>query len=590
MFNSLSTCLRTRPLALASLASAVLVASLTGAASIAKSDQLDKDTLRLLLWQAPTSLNPHFAEGSKDQVASRIIYEPLASFNKQGQLIPFLAAEIPSLDNGEVAKDGKSVTWKLKHDVKWSDGEPFTAKDVAFTYQYVSNPDVGSVNASVYRPIDHIETPDDFTVRIMFKDIDPAWALPFVGVKGVILPEHVFAQYNNAGAASAPTSFAPVGTGPYRLKEYRNEDVLQIGDDVVNTVKLIYEPNPFYRDAGNLHFKQVTLQGGGDATDAAKAVLNDGIVDFSWNLQLDDATLTALESKGIGKVVPIAGSYVERIMVNFTDPNHETAEGERASTQFPHPFLTDLQVRQAMNIAIDREKIAAIYGRAGQATGNILVAPTNYASPNTSYAFDLKRAAQLLDQAGWADSDGDGVRDKNGVSLSVLFQTNINPIRQQIQDIVNHDFESIGIHVENKMIDSSIYFGTDVANDNTSDHFYADLEGFAWGNKVPDPGAYMRALTCAEASQKANDWSNTNTGRYCNPAYDALYEKSMTELDPAKRAKLFIEMNDLAVNDVAFIPLVASANVSAIRNDIDGYDTTPWDAETWNIANWSRKP
>src|SRR5690348_10717232 len=237
--------------------------------------------MRWLLWQAPTSLNPHFAEGSKSQFASRIVYEPLASFDKQGQLVPFLAAEIPSLQNGEVAKDGKSVTWKLKHDVKWSDGEPFTAKDVAFTYQYVSNPDVGSVNASVYKPIDHIETPDDFTVKIAFKDVNPAWALPFVGVKGVILPEHVFAQYDNAGAATAPTSFAPVGTGPYKLKEYRNEDVLQIGDDLVNIVKIIFEPNPYYRDVAKLHFKQVTLQGGGDATDAAKAVLDEGIVDFS---------------------------------------------------------------------------------------------------------------------------------------------------------------------------------------------------------------------------------------------------------------------------------------------------------------------
>src|SRR5215207_25163 len=122
---------------------AVLV-SVAADTAPAKAEDLPKDTLRLLLWQAPTTLNPHLAPGVKDQTASRISYEPLASFSQAGELIPFLAGEIPSLKNGGVAPDGKSVTWKLKQGVKWSDGQPFTAKDVLFTYKYVTNPDVGS--------------------------------------------------------------------------------------------------------------------------------------------------------------------------------------------------------------------------------------------------------------------------------------------------------------------------------------------------------------------------------------------------------------------------------------------------------------
>jgi peptide/nickel transport system substrate-binding protein len=568
----------------------LLLLVLAGLASPAPAADLDKDTLRLLLWQAPTTLNPHFAQGAKDQIASRIVYEPLASFNARGELVPFLATEIPSLENGEVAADGKSVVWKLKHDIKWSDGVPFTATDVLFTYSYVTNPDVGSGNASIYKTVEKVEALDDFTVKIDFKKVNPAWALPFVGVKGMIIPEHVFRSYNNATATAAPPNLAPIGTGPYRLKEFRKEDVLLIGDDVVNTVKLIYEPNPYYRDIGKLRFKQITLQGGGDATVAANAVLRDGIVDFAWNLQLDDKTLSDLEAKGVGKLGVIAGAYVERIVINFTDPNRETTEGERSSLQFPHPFLVDPQVRTALALAVDREKIAQLYGREGRVTANLLVAPSIYDSPNTSFAFDLKKAAAMLDQDGWIDSNGDGIRDKNGVSLSMVFQTNINPVRQKIQDIIKEDFESIGVHVENKLIDSSVYFGTDVNNPNTSDHFYADLEAFAWGNKSPDPGAYMSALTCGEAAQKKNDWGGTNSGRYCNPAYDALYDKSTTELDPQKRRQLFIQMNDLAMNDVSLIPLVASANVSGIGKDIVGFDGTPWDAEDWNIADWHRAP
>ena len=568
----------------------VLAATVVHLAPSALAGDLDKGTLRLLLWQAPTTLNPHFAQGAKDQIASRIVYEPLASFNAKGELIPFLAAEIPSRENGEVAADGKSVVWKLKHGIKWSDGVPFTAKDVLFTFSYVTNPDVGSANASIYKAVEKVEVLDDFTVRIDFKKVNPAWALPFVGVKGMIIPEHIFASYNNAKATDAPPNLAPIGTGPYRLKEFRKEDVLLIGDDVVNTVKLIYEPNPYYRDAGKLQFKQISLQGGGDATVAANAVLREGIVDFAWNLQLDDATLSALETKGVGKLAVIAGAYVERIVINFTDPNRETADGERSSLKFPHSFLVDPQVRKALALAVDREKIARLYGREGRVTANILVAPSIYDSPNISFTFDLKKAAAILDQAGWTDSNGDGIRDKNGVPLTMVFQTNINPVRQKIQDIVKQDFESIGVHVDNKLIDSSVYFGTDVNNPNTSDHFYADLEAFAWGNKSPDPGAYMSALTCGEAAQKANDWGGTNSGRYCNPAYDALYEQSTTELDPQKRRQLFIQMNDLAMNDVALIPLVASANVSGIGKDIEGFDGTPWDAEDWNIADWRRAP
>lgn len=556
----------------------------------AHADNLPKDELRLLLWQAPTTLNPHLASGIKDQTASRISYEPLASFDQAGTLVPFLAAEIPSLDNGGVAADGKSVTWKLKPDVAWSDGVPFTAKDVLFTYQFITNPDVGSSSATSYKTVESVEVIDDHTVKVSFKDVTPAWALPFVGVQGLIIPEHVFSQFNNAQASSAPANFAPVGTGPYIATEFRTEDVLMIGEDVVNTVKIIYRPNPHHRTTDKLRFKQVTLQGGGDATVAANAVLRDGVVDYAWNLQVDDKTLSELEANSVGKVALSWGSYTERVMFNFTDPNQEAEGGERSSTRFPHPFLNDNAVRLALAGAVDRQKIAALYGRTGRATSNILVAPSLFNSPNTSYSFDLKKAAAILDERGWVDSDNDGVRDKNGVQLRLLFQTSVNPVRQQTQDIIKHDLESIGVLVENKMIDSSIFLGSANDNTNTRRHFYADIEEFAYGNKSPDPGAYMSGWTCAEAAQLANSWSGLNWSRYCNPAFDALYEASSTEMDPDKRRQLFVQMNDLLIADAAVVPMVHWADVTGLGKDIEGFNPTPWDSETWNIADWHRKP
>lgn len=549
----------------------------------------DKSVLRLLLWQAPTSLNPHFADGVNDQTASRIVDEPLASFDRDGNLVPFLAAEVPSLANGGVAPDGKSVIWKLKQGIKWSDGEPFTSKDVVFTHQYLSNPDVKAETRESYRLVDRVEAVDDHTVKMSFKNTNPTWALPFVGVKGMIIPEHVFAPYNNPGAADAPVNLQPVGTGPYKVTEFRTEDGLLIGEDVVSTVKIIYEPNPFYRDKDKLAFKQIVLEGGGDATLSARAVLKEGAVDYAWNLQVDDKTLVGFETNGTGKVMPLFGAYVERIMFNFTDPNRATDTGERSSRKFQHPFLSDKNVREALTYAIDREKIAALYGRTGRATSNILMAPSKFISRNTSYSFDLKKAAAMLDEAGWVDSDGNGIRDKNGVELSVLFQTSINPVRQATQDIVQAALDSIGVHVEKKMIEASVYLGSQNTSTNTKRHFYADFEEYAYGNKTPDPGAYMAGWLCNEAAQEENGWSGSNNSRYSNPAYDALYEQSMSEIDPVKRQLMFIEMNDMLHADAAVIPLVHWADTSGIANDLEGYGPTPWDSETWNIAGWHRR-
>jgi peptide/nickel transport system substrate-binding protein len=266
----------------------------------------------------------------------------------------------------------------------------------------------------------------------------------------------------------------------------------------------------------------------------------------------------------------------------------ETAEGERSSTQFPHPFLTDKKVRQAIAHAIDREAVAALYGPSGRATTNLLVAPPGFDSPNTQelYPFDIEQAAALLDEAGWVDAGGDGAREKDGKSLSVAFLTSISPVRQETQEIVGAALESIGFAVELKNVDSSIFLGPPEESTNTRRHFYADLEEFAFSNKSPDPTAYMKGWTCGEVAQLANNWSRSNWARYCNPAYDALYEQVASEIDPEKRRQLFIQMNDLLIKDVALIPLVHFADVSAINSNLTGLDVTPWDVEVWNIMDW----
>ncbi len=535
-------------------------------------------TLRLLYWQAPTILNPHLSTGFKDAEASRITLEPLASYDKNGQLVPFLAAEIPTRENGGVAGDGKSVTWQLKQGIKWSDGTPFTAADVVFTHQFISNPEVGAVSAGTYEVVDNVETIDDYTIRINFKEVYPAWSLIFVGTEGMILPRHIYEAYNGPNAREAPANLKPVGTGPYRVVEFRPGDTV------------IYEPNPEFRQAEKLGFQRIELKGGGDATSAARAVLQTGDADYAYNLQVEAPVLQELEAAGRGKVVTSFGALIERILINFTDPNRATTDGERSSLEFPHPFLADKKVRQAFALAIDRDTIAKqLYGVTGRATANFLVAPEQYVSPNTSYEFNLDKAAALLDEAGWQDTNGNGIRDKDGIEMQILFQTSVNTLRQKTQAIIKQNLQSLGVGVELKSIDPSVYFSSDPSNNDTVEHFYADLQMYTTGNTSPDPGAYMQFFTCNQIPQKANNWSGDNNSRYCNPAYDFLWQQSSILLDPEERQKVFIQMNDLLVEEVVGIPLVHRAEVVAFSNSISGYELTPWDLRTWDIMNWQRQ-
>jgi peptide/nickel transport system substrate-binding protein len=215
----------------------------------------------MFLWQAPNIVNPHLALGVKDQFVSRIAYEPLASFDNEGNLVPFLAAEIPSLENGGLAADGKSVTWKLKENVFWSDGEPFTADDVLFTYEYISNPEIGSSSGAAYTLVENVEVIADHTVKVIFTDVNPNWTVAFVGIRGMILPRHIFEDYTGTNYGDAPANRLAVGTGPYRVVDFVNEDILLIGNDVVTTTRVSFEPNPYYRDPDKPYFSRLEVQG-----------------------------------------------------------------------------------------------------------------------------------------------------------------------------------------------------------------------------------------------------------------------------------------------------------------------------------------
>jgi peptide/nickel transport system substrate-binding protein len=329
----------------------------------------------------------------------------------------------------------------------------------------------------------------------------------------------------------------------------------------------------------------VELSGGGDLETAVEAG-KEGLVDYVWNAALSEEKLVEVEAAGHGSAVVVPSSFVERIMFNFSDPNKETPDGERSNKGFPHPSLSELAVRQAISMAINREVIAAPYGRGGKLATNILYDPPIYASANNQITYDPQKAAALLEQAGWVDTNGDGVREKDGMELRLTFQTSIQTLRQKTQEQVKKDLAVIGIAVELKQIDSSIFFGPVKDTTDTRRQFYADLEEFAYSNKSPDPTAYLSGWTCDQIAQKENEWSLPNWARYCNPKFDELFQQSITELDQTKRAELFVQMNELLIQDAAVIPLVALTTPVIVSKELKGYAFTAWDADVWNIADW----
>ncbi|TAJ96178.1 MAG: peptide ABC transporter substrate-binding protein [Reyranella sp.] len=529
--------------------------------------------LKVMWWQGPTLLNPHFAVGTKDQDASRLFYEPLGAWDRDGNLQPKLAASIPTREDG-IAADGKSVTWKLKRGVKWHDGKPFTADDVVFTWAYAGDPATAAVSSGSYKDV-VVEKIDDFTVVVKFKQPTPFWADAFVGWAGGIIPKHLFGDYIGARSREAPANLKPVGTGPYKFKDFKP------GDLVVGEINLDYHvPNRPYFDA-------IEMKGGGDAVSAARAVLQTGEYHFAWNLQVEDEILVRMEKGGKGRVVISPGGGIEHMQVNNTDPNVEI-DGERSSLKARHPTLTDPAVRQALALLIDRDSIEKhIYGRIGIATPNYINNPEKFRSKTTKYEFNVDKANALLDRAGYARGP-DGIRAKDGKKLKWVYQTSINQPRQKTQQIIKQAFQKAGIDVDLKAVTASVFFSSDVANPDTYPHFYADLQMYNNGMNAPDPEVFLRQFCSWEAAQKENKWQGRNITRWQSKEYDETYKAAQVELDPVKRAALLIKCNELVVNNQVVIPLVARPGAVALIHGLVA-NISGWDNNTWDLANWYRE-
>ncbi len=530
--------------------------------------------LKVLWWQGPTLLNPHFAVGTKDQDGSRLFYEPLAAWDNDGNLQPKLAAVIPTKENGGIAADGKSVTWKLKQGVTWHDGKPFTADDAVFNWEYAKDPATASVTIGSYQDV-MVEKIDQYTIVVKFAKPTPFWADAYVGTRGMLIPKHLFADFIGAKSRDAPTNLKPVGTGPYLFKDFKP------GDLVTGVI------NPNYHQANRPYFDSIEMKGGGDAVSAARAVLQTGEFDFAWNMQVEDEILTRLEKGGKGRVQVTPGGNIEHMQLNTTDPWTEV-DGERSSIKTKHPTLSDPAVRQAIALIIDNKSIEQhIYGRTGPATRDFLNNPAKFRSKENPVNFNVDKANEILEKAGWVKGP-DGIRAKDGKKLKFVYQTSINQPRQKTQAIVKQAAQKAGMDMELKSVTASVFFSSDVANPDTYTKFYCDLQMYTTTMSQPDPQVFMNQFTSWEVATKDNKWQGRNITRWRNEEYDKLFRASENELDPVKRTAMFIKMNDMAVQNGVVLGVVQRPTVSALAGKLNA-NISGWDNNTSDLSDWFKE-
>ncbi len=529
-------------------------------------------TLKLLWWQGPTLLNPHFAVGTKDQDGSGLFYEPLAGWDPAGNLRLMLAAEIPSIENGGLAKDGTSMVWKLKQGVKWHDGEPFTADDVVFNWAYARDPATAAVTAGSYNRI-KVEKVDQHTVRILFPSPTPFWADAFVGANGMLIPKHLFEPYIGSKSRAAPNNLKPVGTGPYKFKSFNPGDLVT---GVINTD--YHRPNRPYFDA-------IEMKGGGDATSAARAVLQTGEYDYAWNLQVEDDVLKRLEGSGHGRATFVEGSGIEHIQINFTDPWKEV-DGERASIKTVHPTLSDPKVRQALSLLVDRSSVQKyIYGRAGVDDCEL---------PHRTGALRLQ--GHVL---GVQHQEGD--RHPRQGRLEAGARRHPRERRQQAEirvpdldqpaaagDAADHQAGlPEGRHRNRPQVGRRIglFLLRRRQQRYLSEILYrpADVRGLTRPNLI-------RASSCSSSCRRK--WRARRTsGRAATSRAGATRTTTAstrqrpTELDPVKRAALFMKLNDLVIDNVVVIPVIFRKGVSGAVNGLHA-SLSGWDDDTRDLADW----
>ncbi len=497
-------------------------------------------------------------------------------WDDKNNLVSYAATEVPSADNGDVSADGLTVTWKIKPCIFWSDGQPITSKDIAFTWQAIMDPANAPVSRSGFDQITGIDTPDDQTAVIHFKSLYPAWPTLFDlgpnNTGGGLLPSHIFA--GKTGLEKDPEIHTPTWAGgPFAIKEW------VAGDHMT----LVANPN-YFGDKPKLD--SINIKFVADP-EAGLAALQAGDVDLMVNLaESDIETVNGMAANGIHLRVDATPDF-EHLFFNLGTTAGTDGKGKSDVDGFC-PFK-DPNVRKAVILGIDRLSFIKNYLKEDESAFIASLWPNSawYNTSLTPYPYDPDQANQLLDAAGYK-AGGDGVRagtcDGKAVKFSLGIET--TTAQRRVDDVlaIQADLKKVGIDIKPNHIPAGTFFGSYTEGaDMPLGKF--DMAIFTTGY-YPDPDATGN-WDCADVPNKDNP-AGGNNYHICDPKIDDLFKQGLASADTATRKKVYDELQQYMYDNVLIVPLYARANVYAYTDRLvfppsSGYGNAFWDAENFDV-------
>ena len=498
-------------------------------------------TVVMGLIQEPGQLNDFFGEQSGTAL-SFLAVEPLFLSDLNGEYQPVLAAEVPTLENGGISEDFLTITYKLRDGITWSDGQPFTAEDIAFTFEVYKDPGSTPGVPSYYDLIESVRAVDPLTAEVKMTQINAA----FLELWQSVLPKHKFES--TAVTLEHEQALIPLGTGPFVITEWRTG------------AEIVFERNPNYREEGKPYLDGLNVRVTPEKEAAIASFIN-GELDYIFFIVTGDLpALTEAEESGQPIHVEVfeGGGSVEWLWLNL---------GTEGDPTKPHPVLGDKAVRQAMDLAIDRQAIIdEVLGGFGSLSGAFIY--SGWAAVERPAAtFDPEQAKQLLDGAGWVPGD-DGVRAKGGVKASLRYQTIAgDQTRELYQQVVQQNLKDIGIELNIENVPSNTFLGSYEEGGLLATGNYDILMSRA--GYLVDPAEWVATFTTDAIPSESNPGSRAYTF-YSNPEYDGLVEMARSTLDQAERALLYQQADAILIEDLPAIPLYREARSDAWATRLKG--------------------
>lgn len=525
------------------------------------------------LYQEPELLNPYLATQVAAGEAYAFVIQGLLDVDPEGNRFPVLAKEVPSVDNGLVSEDGLTVTYNLREDILWSDGEPFTCDDVLFTYEAIIHPESGSVSTSGYDQIATVECPEDHTAVINFSE----FYAPYLSLFGAIMPRH---------ATGDPTDMAnweynrmPVGTGPYKVVGWDAGDQIRLD---ANENYVDYPEKPLVK---NVIIRII------ESREVGKALITSGEIDILWDLTEADTPDFADNPNVVVNSIPSPGT--ERLVLNLADP---TLDATDDPVNNPHPLLGDLRVREAIQYGIDKQLLVdeLLFGATTVGVSELSIGWAKCDIPVSEY--NPEQAMALLDEAGFTDEDGDGIREchgcqhaEEGTPLRLKYQTTTgNQLREETQQLVIEMMKEIGVEFYIENVPSDELFGS-WSNGAFRKHGNFDVLMYTTNDGI-DPQSQMYGyFHSSQMPVEANAGAGFNYSRWVNAEADAAIETAGSTPDEAARRAAYQTVCEKVDAELPHIYLYDRAEINLTRSNIKNFQVTPWSSQSWNAAEWDKE-